>query len=218
MVIESALLRVGQVVAKQVALMWLAEKKADSRRGRDLVHLIRARFLVRRKERDVLDSLLRIEDDVARHLAPGLVMAARGLADNEREAAIIAVSDALEDVDLSGDALFAVDLDPGALAAVVRRQRPVERTALSEQAIQLYELALDRACIVLMRLVRELPEFGAAVAVENLTRLRTVLGGVSKLLDRVSTRELSAPSGSGFDEQFAVNTCGGLCARATCLR
>jgi hypothetical protein len=94
-VVDGNLLKIGQVVAKQVALAWLAEKKAASRRGRDLTKLVRARFPLRRAERDVLDSLVRIEDDVADQLAPGLAGATHGLPSHEREAAYAAASDAL---------------------------------------------------------------------------------------------------------------------------
>ncbi|GAA4531116.1 NACHT domain-containing protein [Amycolatopsis samaneae] len=196
------MLKVGQAVAKQVALKWLADKKAESRRGRDLTRLVRARFPLRRDERDILDALVKIEDDVAKQLTPGLAETAYGLPDNEREAAFDAVSDALEEADLSDHALFAVDLDPGALAAAVRGQRPVERAALSEQGTRLYEVALDRACVVLTHLVKELPEFNAAVAVETLGRLRRLLDDVDRLFERLPDRELAAPSGRDFDEQF----------------
>ncbi|OXM68409.1 NACHT N-terminal Helical domain 1-containing protein [Amycolatopsis vastitatis] len=196
------MLKIGQAVARQVALSWFADKKAASRRGRDLAKLVRARFPMRRAERDVLDALVRIEDDVADQLAPGLAGAAHGLPDHEREAAYEAVSDALEDVDLSDDALFDVDVDPAALASLVRKQKPVELVGLSERAAGLYEVALDRACVVLVHLVRELPEFDAAVAVENLTRLRTVLGGLTELLERVPARSLDAPAGADLDERF----------------
>ncbi|SHG21883.1 NACHT domain-containing protein [Streptoalloteichus hindustanus] len=201
MIAEGAL-RIGQSVAKQLALQWFSEKKADSRRGRDLSRLIGARFPVRRQERDVMEALLKIEDDVARGLEPELARAAHGLPDNEREAALAAVSDALEDSDLSDGALFAVDCDPRALAAAVRRQQPVDRAGLSERAARLYDAALERACVVLIHLVRELPEFEAAVAVETLGRLRTVLERVEQLLERVPMPELSAPSGRLLDDEF----------------
>ncbi|MBE1573877.1 NACHT domain-containing protein [Amycolatopsis roodepoortensis] len=196
------MLKVGQAVAKQVAMKWLAEKRANSRRGRDLTKLIRARFPIRRDERAVLDELVKIEDEVAKQLAPGLSDASHGVPANEREAAFNAVSDALDEVDLSDTALFTIDLSPEALAAIVRKQQPVERVALSERATGLYDVALDRACIVLTHLIKELPEFTAAAAVENLTRLRTLIEGTAEILARVPVRRLSAPYGMDFDEQF----------------
>jgi hypothetical protein len=196
------LLKVGEAVAKQVALHWFAEKKTASRRGVDLSKLVRARFPMRRQERDVLDALVNIEDDVAKQLAPGLTDASHGLPDNEREAALAAVSDALLAADLSDAGLMAADLDPATLAAAVRKQWSVERAALSDSATRLYDVALDRACVVLAHLVKELPEFSTAVAVENLRRLRTVLDGMDRILDRLPLRGPGAPEGTDFDEQF----------------
>ncbi|WP_432853255.1 NACHT domain-containing protein [Amycolatopsis sp. CA-161197] len=196
------MLKVGEAVAKQVALQWLAEKKAAGRRGRDLALLVRARFPLRRQERDVLAALTSIEDDVAERLTPGLTDAAHGLAENEREAALAAVADALLAADLSDTGLFAADLDPSALATAVRAQWPVARAALSSPAERLFEIGLDRACVVLTHLVRELPEFNAAVGVEQLRRLRAVLDGIDRVLDRLPSRELGAPEGTDFDAQF----------------
>lgn len=201
-VVDGGLLRIGQAVAKQIALSWLVEKKAASRRGRDLSALVRARFPLRRAERDVLESLVRLEDDVADQLAPGLAGAAHGLPDNEREAAYAAVADALTGVDLSNPALLGTDLDPAVLASVVREEKPVERVGLAPRAVALYDVALDRACVVLVHLVRELPEFHAAAAVEQLTRLRALLGEVAELLERVPDRTVDAPAGTDFDEAF----------------
>ncbi|MEV0072690.1 NACHT domain-containing protein [Amycolatopsis sp. NPDC050768] len=196
------MLKVGEAVAKQIALQWLAEKKAGSRRGRDLAQLVRARFPLRRQERDVLAALTSIEDDVAERLTPGLTDAAHGLAENEREAALASVADALLAADLSDTGLFAADLDPSALASAVRAQWPVARAALSSPAERLFEIGLDRACVVLTHLVRELPEFDAAVGVEQLRRLRAVLDGIDRVLDRLPSRELGAPEGTDFDAQF----------------
>ncbi|MEW2506742.1 NACHT domain-containing protein [Amycolatopsis sp. NPDC047767] len=196
------MLKVGEAVAKQVALQWLADKKAAGRRGRDLALLVRARFPLRRQERDVLAALTSIEDDVAERLRPGLTDAAHGLAENEREAALAAVADALLAADLSDTGLFAADLDPSALATAVRAQWPVARAALSSPAERLFEIGLDRACVVLTHLVRELPEFDAAVGVEQLRRLRAVLDGIDRVLDRLPSRELGAPEGTDFDAQF----------------
>ncbi|OLF08181.1 hypothetical protein BLA60_25350 [Actinophytocola xinjiangensis] len=201
-VVDGGLLRIGQAVAKQVALSWLAEKKAASRRGRDLTALVRARFPLRRAERDVHESLMRLEDEVADQLAPGLGGAAHGLPDHERDAAYAAVADALAEVDLSNSALWATDLDPAELASLVRKEKPVDRVGLADRAVTLYDAALDRSCVVLVHLVRELPEFHAAAAVEQLGRLRTVLGDVAELLDRVPDRTLDAPAGTDFDEVF----------------
>ncbi|MGH3620915.1 MAG: NACHT domain-containing protein, partial [Sciscionella sp.] len=200
--IDDVLLKLGQVVAQQLAVNWLADRRAASRRGHELNQLVGARFPLRRHQRDVFDALRKIEDSAAERLAPAIARAAHGLAENERNAALDAVSDALEKADLSDSALFGVDLDSAALVAQVRQQAPVGRVGLSDRAGTLYEAALERACIVLVHLVRELPEFDAASAVQTLGRLTNVLGRLDEVLDRVQETSLDAPAGTDRDEQF----------------
>ncbi|KAA2261241.1 NACHT domain-containing protein [Solihabitans fulvus] len=200
--IETSLVKVGQAVTKQLALTWFAGRKADSRRGKDLHRLVRARFPLPDNQRKVFSSLWKTDDDIAARLAPACARAAHGLPDNERDAALDAVADALEDAELSDAALFAVDLSPEALADEVRRQAPIGRAGLSDGATRLYETALDRACIVLVHLVRELPEFNAATAVETLGRLGSLLSTVDEMLARLPERSLDAPSGTDEDELF----------------
>ena len=180
--IEEALLKIGHTIAKQLAQKWLAERKARSRRGRDLSDLLDKRFPARGPRREIDRALLGVEDRVAERLAPALARAAYNLPDNERDAALYAVSDALDDADLSDAALFDVNLDPDALATAILRTPPV---GLGERATVLYETALRQACIVLAHMVRELPEFNAATSVETLTRLARSLDKLDELLARI---------------------------------
>lgn len=196
------MLPVGKAVATRLAVAWFAKRKSGSRRGRDLTELIQARFPLRRNQRPILDALVGLEDHVAEQLAPMLVNLAHELPEDERDAALVAVSNALEDANLSDAALFQVDLDPDALAAEVRDSVPVHRAGLSGRAAVLFDLALDRACAVLVHLVRELPEFNATTAVETLGRLGGVLDKLDQVLDRLPARDPDAPSGADLDTQF----------------
>jgi hypothetical protein len=180
--IEEALLKIGHTIAKQLAQKWLAERKARNRRGRDLSDLLDKRFPARGARREIDRALLGVEDRVAERLAPALARAAYNLPDNERDAALYAVSDALDDADLSDAALFDVNLDPDALATAILQTPPI---GLGERATVLYETALRQACIVLAHMVRELPEFSAATAVETLSRLARSLDKLDELLARI---------------------------------
>lgn len=200
--IENALLKIGQSIAKQLAVKWLAEKKTDARRGLELTQLIGRRFPSRRSQRDVLDALVKIEDEVADRLAPILTNLAFGLDDNERDAALCGVSDALENADLSNESLFAIDMNARRLVETVRKKSPATLLGLSERAERLHEIALNQACSTLISLVRELPEFDAAAAVETLSRLREVIAGLDLITERIPVRRLSSPSGMNFDDEF----------------
>ncbi|GAA3883573.1 NACHT domain-containing protein [Saccharothrix violaceirubra] len=174
-------------MVKQLAASWFRERKADSRRGRDLTSLIRARFPLPRDERDVLSALWQVEDQVTAKLAPACARLAHGLPENEVTAALDAVTDTLADADLSDEALVGVDLDPVALYQEIRRGQPlaVRRAGPEPRAAELYDAALRRACVALAHLARELPEFQGVSAVASLRRLTSISSKLDVLLDRL---------------------------------
>jgi hypothetical protein len=200
--IGESLLKIGHAVATQLARKWIAERARRKRRGRDLADLLATRFPLRGKRREFDRALLGVEDQVAERLTPIMTRAAHGLPDHERNAALDAVADALIHADLTDPALFGADLDPHTVADRVRDSFPVEQAGLSEQAMTLYLVATEQACIMLTHMVRELPEFDAATAVETLTRLTSTLSKLDQLLARVPVPDLDAPNGPALDEQF----------------
>lgn len=200
--IGEALLPVGKAVATRVAGAWLARRKADSRRGHSLTELIQAQFPLRRSQRPLLDALVELEDHVAEQLSPMLVNLAYELPEDERDAALISVSNALENSHLSNDMLFRADLNADELAFQIRNRNPEYRVTLSSRAAILYDLALERACVIILHYVRELPEFNAAIAVETLKRLTGVVIEVEKSLERLPVRSLDAPAGSDYDNLY----------------
>ncbi|WP_170176232.1 NACHT domain-containing protein [Lentzea flaviverrucosa] len=192
--IEIAVGRIGQALVKQLALGWFNEKKAENRRGRDLSSLIRSRFPLPRREREVLETLWQVEDEVARKLAPTCARLSHGLPQNEVIASLEAVTDTLEEADISDAALLGQDLDPIRVYHEIRRGQPlaIERAGLSSRSAALYDAALRRACIVLVHLARELPEFQAVSAVESLRRLTSISVKLDEILDRLPYRKSSS--------------------------
>jgi len=195
--IEEHLLKIGQAVAQQLVKKWLAARKARGRRGRDLADLVDNHVPSRRK---IETALLGVEDRVAERLAPTLARAAHGLPDNDLTAAMDAVADALAEAGLSDTALFDTNLDPATLADHILRS--IRIPGLSERATAVYEVALHQACILLTHLVRELPEFNSATAVETLNRTSASLAKLDELLARVPIRTLDAPTGTDLDATF----------------
>jgi len=195
--IEEALLKIGHAITRQLVRKWLAERKARGRRGRDLTDLVDNHVPTRRR---IETALVGVEDQVAARLAPALARAAHGLPDNELNAAIAAASDALAEADLSDAALFDVNVDPDALANKILHT--VRIVGLGGQATIVYEVALRQACILLTHLVRELPEFQAATAVEHLNRESAALAKLDQLLARVPVPDLDAPTGTDRDAEF----------------
>lgn len=203
-IIEQELVKVGQAITKQLVVNWFKDKKGDSRRGKELHQLVRSRFPIPRKERDILTSLWQIEDDIAKRLAPAWSRTAKELPENEQRAALDAVADTLESADLTNGALFQANLDPLTLAEEIRRKDPMatQRSGLSVQAIDLYNITLDRACISLLHLVCELPEFDSNTAIESLRRLTFTLTKLDEILIRLPATTLDSPNGTSHDETF----------------
>ncbi|CAM00540.1 NACHT domain-containing protein [Saccharopolyspora erythraea NRRL 2338] len=204
--LESAALGVGRSVVRQVALTWLAGRKAQVRRGAELTELIALRFGgVRQRGRndlrrrfDELGELAgeRLEELCEREFA--------GLDDAERVAALEAVAVALDEAELSDTTLFGAGLVPVELAKEVRRRVPsaTRRAGLGETGRALFDRALDLCCVQVVHLVRELPEYGPRVAEEALRRATEVLSGVERLLARLPVTSLDAPAGADHDEEF----------------
>lgn len=201
--LEEPLLKIGKALATQIALNWFNKNKADGRRGNDLSRLVQDRFPVRRKQRDIFNSLYEIEDEVAKQLDSEVARNSYWLPENERVAAIDAVSDTLEKANLSDTSLFETDLEPEALAKKIRSETPIDvRGGLSEQGERLYNITLSRSCVALIHLVRELPEFNPSTAVEALQRLTDALCKLDEVLSRIPISSVDAPSGTDQDEAF----------------
>lgn len=204
--VEAAALRVGSAVVRRLATRWLAAREADGRRDADLVELIAFRFsgLRERDRRGLRRKLDEIGDNVGERLQDLVDHEFRGLPDNERAAALDGVVDALIEADLSDVALLRNDLEPRQLANEVRRNIPSAKrqAGLSEAASALFDLTLDQACLQLVHLVRELPEYDGRLAEESLRRATNVLAGVDQILDRIPVTSLDAPGGSNHDDHF----------------
>ncbi|MCP3803240.1 NACHT domain-containing protein [Allokutzneria sp. A3M-2-11 16] len=201
---ETEALKLGTKVATHAAKSWLQRRKARFERGASLAELAQAELkgvLQRRKLENLVD---RIGQQVAEQLAPVLEQRFSDLPANEAEAAVLAVVDVLEDVDLSDSALLSADADAEVLAQRIRTQFPKRAALLTPRAEELHELALDQACRHLVQVVRYLPSFQPAALVEVLARLTAQSEQLDLLLSRVPTTSLYAPRGVDRDEDFRV--------------
>ncbi|MBN6036849.1 NACHT domain-containing NTPase [Amycolatopsis sp. 195334CR] len=198
--LESAALKLGGSVAQHAARFWLQRRRAKFERSASLAELAEQELGGPLKRRNLDNLVDRVETLVAEQLAPVLDSRFAALPDNEVEAAVLAVTDVLRQVDLSDEALLAADADPEALARRVREQfadRPAE-VALAERAWPLYELALDQSCRHLVQVVRYLPAFQPAALAEVLSRLSRL----EELLTTTPVTTLLAPRGTDHDTEF----------------
>ncbi|HYQ68084.1 NACHT domain-containing protein [Actinophytocola sp.] len=201
---DFASLELGAAVATHAAKFWLQRRKARFERGASLVELAQAELKGPLQQRKLENLVDRIGQQVAEQLASMLKRYFRDLPDGEAEAAISAVVDVLQDVDLSDKALLSVDVDAEILAKRVRRQCRKHTVMLPPMAEELYELALDQACRCLVRVVRYLPSFQPAALGEVLSGLIARSEQLGLLLSRIPTASLYAAHDVGRDEDFRV--------------
>ncbi|MBM7769969.1 energy-coupling factor transporter ATP-binding protein EcfA2 [Actinokineospora baliensis] len=138
----------------------------------------------------------------AEQLAPVVQARFGHLPDNEVEAAILAVTDVLDDADLTDEVLFEVDADAEKLAKLIRRQFPdrPRTAALDPAAWPVYNLVLDQSCRYLVQVLHSLPSFQPAALSEVLARLTGLADTIDALLSRVPLTSLRTADGS--DEAF----------------
>ncbi|MEU6154833.1 NACHT domain-containing protein [Actinosynnema sp. NPDC047251] len=201
---ESAALRVGGTIASAGAKSWLRRRRAAFERSASLAELAQAELKGPLQQRKLDNLVGRIGQQVAEQLAPVLSGRFADVPSDEAEAAVLAVVDVLEDVDLSDEALLAVDADAEVLAKRIRAQFPRRAASLSPRAEELHELALDLACRHLVQVVRHLPSFQPVALAEVLSRLTSQADQLENLLARTPTTSLYAPAGTNRDELFRV--------------
>ena len=204
MVLEAAALTAGRVVGERAGRLWLAGRRAKAERESDLVDLISFRFQDQISRRKVERQLQDISDTVAERILTLAGHEYPNLMENEKNAAIIAVGDTLKAADLSDDAIFDSNIDAIRLASQVRVRIPDSAATadLSEPAAHLYGVVLAECCDCLVRIVRQLPSFGARADVELLKRTSQISFDVTSLLARVPIRSLDSPDGTASDDEF----------------
>ncbi|MEV4316350.1 NACHT domain-containing protein [Actinocrispum sp. NPDC049592] len=195
--LETLALTVGRQVATHATKAWLRHRKAAGERKAQLTDLLASGLPDQFARRKLARQLEDIGDQVARRLTP-LLAGEFSLPDNEREAALSAVVDALEDADLTDTLMLGADMDPVRLAREVRELVPVKRAGLSEPGLALYNAVLDETCVALVNVVQNLPTFQPRALTEMLGRLSRI----ETVLDRLPRTSLDAPRGTGHDAGF----------------
>jgi hypothetical protein len=176
--LESTALSLAKTIVQKAAGAWIADRLAAEERKKELTALLTPRFRHASPEqrfvREAASELTSFSHEF------------RGLNDNDREAALLAVGDAFERADLTDRALFAVDLDATKLATRLRAGQPGAQTAagLGEAGGAFYDAALDRCCQLYVRSVVQVPAFVSRSSAEILSRL-------SNLPDQVADRVIN---------------------------
>ncbi|GAB2828124.1 NACHT domain-containing protein [Actinoallomurus bryophytorum] len=190
-------LGLGAAVVKAACKVWLKDHAFAADTSAAVIDVINARVSGTRERRRVQRLFEDLEETVADKLQSTLKHEFGGLPVNERNAAVLAVTDTFDGARLVEDDIFAADLDPLFLERNVRAEWPDAVRDLAPPAAALYDRVLGECCAYIIEVARDLPAFDAGAFTEILRRQSQILGGVRELLDRVPGLGATSP-----DEAF----------------
>ncbi|WHT22101.1 NACHT domain-containing protein [Crossiella sp. CA-258035] len=197
------MLDLGKIIAEKAVTAWLRRHRARRQRSATLAELA-AEELASPIQRNKLERLLgNVGGQVAERLELVLETRFRSLPEHEVAAALAGAGDALAEVELSDELVFATDADGDKLAAHVRSVCPPP-AGLAEPAGQLYDIALDQSCRYLAQVIQHLPALPPRALAETLSRLTAQTAQLDELLARVPRSTLHAPRGTGHDAEFTA--------------
>lgn len=190
MPLETVIITLGAAIVKSALGIWLGSNKiavdvsgaAVDTASKKLAGFRDQRRLARMTDMSAEAIADRLEGFIAGEL-PRLV-------ENERIAAVEAVSETLLVVELADRDLFAVDLDAGHLDRYIRGSTAYvrERAALSEDGQALYDVVLRESCTYIIQYGSALPQSGIPGLAELLRRESELNQLVREALDRLPER------------------------------
>lgn len=186
----------GAAVVKAACKIWLKDHTFAADVTASTADLITAKVSGMRERRQVRRLFEDLEETVADKVEGVLANEFGGLAENERNAAVLAVADSFDHARLVDKDLFTADLDPLYLERQVRRSAPHAVRDLGRVAAGLYDRVLSECCTYVIELARELPAFDAGAFTEILRRQTQILEAVRELLVHTPQSDVSDPDGS----------------------
>ena len=200
--LEAVVLQLGTSVVKSATKVWFGDRKVAADVAANAIDIVsgRASSLLQRREVERLFG--KMTDLVVGKLTPIIEVEYARLPENERVAAIAAVSDTFEKAALTDEDLFNQDLNAGYLDKYLRAQVPdmASKSLLSIDARPFYDLLLRECCEYLVQVVISLPKFQSDALVQMLRRDTEII----ELLRQVLTR-LPAQSRDREHVDFEVN-------------
>ncbi|WP_304454907.1 hypothetical protein [Nocardiopsis sp. YSL2] len=182
-------LKLGVAVVKAACGLWIGNPIAQSATT-TVVDLVQQKVSGKRDQRRLERRFAEIEESIADRIMSDLDHEFRGLPENEREAAVLAVADAFTRAGLTDRTLFEQDLDPLYLERHIRGRNPHATRDLSAAAVGLYDRVLPEACAYVLATVSTLPNFQSGAFTELLRREALILEQLEEVLDRIPPRQV----------------------------
>lgn len=204
--IEVLTTSLGAALAKTTAKLWFRKMPYSEAIADELVDVLRQQiddFETRRATQRLFEKL---EDELASRLAGVIDVEFPNLAENERNAAALAVADVFDQLELD-QTVSAVDLDATRLEAAMRPVAAKIFGSLGQSGESLANLLLREACNYVVALATKLPNFQVTATRELLKRDRELLEDLKKVLDivvamRTEALHEDAREAQGFELQY----------------
>ncbi|HEV7931027.1 MAG TPA: NACHT domain-containing protein [Actinomadura sp.] len=187
------LLGLGAAVIKTAARLWLKDHQVAAEMSGSIIDAITGKAAGIRERRRTQRLFEDLEETVADRLLSVLEHEFGSIPDNERDAAVLAVTAAFERARLTDRDLFAADLDALFLERHVRASSPQATRDLCHQAAGLYDRVLAECCAYVLEVTVGLPAFGKGALTEILRRETDILTGIRDLLDRIPRIDAADP-------------------------
>jgi hypothetical protein len=185
--IEEPVVALASAVVKIAVALWMKDNALAVDGSLSAVDILGGKasdYFQRAKTRRTFEQ---IAETVAKKAVPFIEREYRGLPDNEKTAAILAVAETFTVARLNDDDLYQNDLNAGYLEKHLRTysQEILSRSFLSEAATELYLMLLRESCEYLVQVIKALPSFQPAVLTELLRRSTQILNSLQDALDRL---------------------------------
>ncbi|MDA2811429.1 NACHT domain-containing protein [Nocardiopsis sp. RSe5-2] len=195
-------LTLGATVVKTALKLWMGNVPFAADVGATATDLLGKRVTDAMDRRRLQRRFDEFGDTIAQRVIDQLGHEFAGLPGNEREAAVLAVTDAFEHAELTDGSLFDQDLDPLHLERRIRRSRPQATRDLGEAAVGVYDRLLPECCAYAIATATSLPTFHADAFTELLRRDTMILQRLDKILRQMPKH--SASDGEGKEARFAT--------------
>ena len=177
-------------VVKTVFQVWTGGNVLAGNVGSDLTDLISTRINDSLTQRKVENRFASIAEIVGDRVTATLRDEFRNVAKSEQEAAILAVTQTLEQADLTdvtkaGRVIFAAGLDAARLLKSIRLFAPDVTRDLSWDATELYNVVLSQCCASIVEIADKLPSFHADGFTALLSNERQILDRLKEVLERL---------------------------------
>lgn len=202
-ILEILTIDLGASLAKALVKLWFKDPLAEAAAS-GLLDTLKKRvgdFDARWRTEQLFKNL---QSEIARRLVTVIDAEFPGLAENEREAAILATADVFNRIELSA-VLFEADLDATRLETALRPSARSIFQTLGGRAHDLANLLLRECCNYVVRLADKLPSFQAAALTEVLKRDTELMTTLMAVLDQLSAQRLEASTqGNRENENFEL--------------